>query len=180
MINNVKKCKVTIWWVLFCRLFFIYLFTLFIWLCWVLLAACGIFSWGMRTLSGSRWDLVPWSGTKPGDPALGTWRLSHWTTGEVPDMTTINVCYYWVMPKEERPASPFRFKYFSHTYLHNLQARLRDPDWNSQLAHYFLVFPQLVHSLPASQRQRVWARACCISEIWWNLGTERKGALRVA
>ena len=32
-------------------------FILFIWLCRVLVAARGIFSWGVRTLRGSRWDL---------------------------------------------------------------------------------------------------------------------------
>ena len=29
-------------------------------------------------LSCSRWDLVFWPGIKPGLPALGAWRLSHW------------------------------------------------------------------------------------------------------
>ena len=38
---------------------------------------------GMQTLSCGMWDLVPWSGIEPGPPALGTWRLSHWTTREV-------------------------------------------------------------------------------------------------
>ena len=32
---------------------------LFIWLQWVLVAACGIFSCGMLTLSCGMWDLVP-------------------------------------------------------------------------------------------------------------------------
>ena len=52
---------------------FIYLFLLFIWLCWVLVSARRIFSCRM-------WDLLPW----PGPPALGVWSLSHWTTREVP------------------------------------------------------------------------------------------------
>ena len=79
----------------------IYLFIyLFIWLHWVLLAACkiffaaceifvaacGIFSCGRRTLSCSMWDLVPWPGIKPGSPALGVWSLSHWTTRDVPEL----------------------------------------------------------------------------------------------
>ena len=34
------------------------------WLCWVLIAACGI-------LSCSIWDLVPWPGIQPRLPALG-------------------------------------------------------------------------------------------------------------
>ena len=42
-----------------------------------------IFSWGMWTLSCSIWDLVPCPGIKPGAPALGAWRLSHWTPREV-------------------------------------------------------------------------------------------------
>ena len=35
--------------------------------------ACSIFS--CRT-----WDLVPWPGTEPRPPALGTWSFSDWTT----------------------------------------------------------------------------------------------------
>ena len=42
----------------------------------VYLAACGL-SCGMR-------DLIPGPGIEPGSPALGMWRLSHWTTREVP------------------------------------------------------------------------------------------------
>ena len=33
--------------------------------------AHGIFSWDRQTLSCGMWDLVPWSGIKPGHPALG-------------------------------------------------------------------------------------------------------------
>ena len=58
---------------------------LFIWLCQVLVRACRIFSFGMQTLSCITWDLVPWSGIKPGPTALGVRSLSHWTTREVPD-----------------------------------------------------------------------------------------------
>ena len=32
------------------------------------------------------WDLVPRPGIKPGPPAMGAPSLSHWTTGEVPDL----------------------------------------------------------------------------------------------
>ena len=55
---------------------------LFIWLCWVSVAACGIFhlSYAMQTLSCGKWDLGPWSGIKPRPPALGGRSLSHWTT----------------------------------------------------------------------------------------------------
>ena len=42
----------------------------------IFLTACGIFCCGM-------WDLVPWSGIKPGPPALGVQSLSHWTHREV-------------------------------------------------------------------------------------------------
>ena len=60
----------------------------FIWLCRVLVVAHGIFSWGMRTLSYSMWDLVPWPGIGPGPPALRAQNLSHWTTREVPEYTS--------------------------------------------------------------------------------------------
>ena len=43
---------------------------IFIWLHWVLVAACG--------------DIVPWPRIKPGPPALGMCSLNHWTTREVP------------------------------------------------------------------------------------------------
>ena len=51
-----------------------------IWLCQVLVAACGTFSCGTRTLSHGLWDLVPWPGLKPRPPAQGTRSASHWTT----------------------------------------------------------------------------------------------------
>ena len=31
-------------------------------------------------------DLVPWPGMEPGPPALGVWRLNHWTTRGVPEI----------------------------------------------------------------------------------------------
>ena len=43
---------------------------LFIWLHWVLVTACGVFSCGM-------WDLVPWLGIEPRPPALGPPGKSH-------------------------------------------------------------------------------------------------------
>ena len=49
----------------------------------VFIAACGIFRCGMRTLSCSMWDLVPWTGIDPGPPVLQPWTLSHWTIKEV-------------------------------------------------------------------------------------------------
>ena len=42
----------------------------------IYLAAHGL-SCGMR-------DLIPWPGIEPRSPVLGMWRLSHWTTREVP------------------------------------------------------------------------------------------------
>ena len=57
---------------------------LLIWLLWVLVAACGIFSCGTQTLSCSMWDVFPGPGTEPKPPELGVWNLSHSTTREVP------------------------------------------------------------------------------------------------
>ena len=51
---------------------------LFIWLCWFLLATCGIFFCCVM------WELVPQPGIEPKPPALGVQSLSHWTTREVP------------------------------------------------------------------------------------------------
>ena len=59
-------------------------FNMYIWLCWVLVAACRIFSCGLWTPVCSMWDLVPWPEMEPGPPALGVWSLSHWTTRKVP------------------------------------------------------------------------------------------------
>ena len=52
--------------------FFKNCFYSFIWLHWVLVAACGIFSCGTQTLSCGMWDLVPWPGIKPGAPCIGS------------------------------------------------------------------------------------------------------------
>ena len=46
--------------------------------------ACGIFSCGIPTLTGSMPDLVPQPGIATGPPALGTQSLSHCTLREVP------------------------------------------------------------------------------------------------
>ena len=56
----------------------------FIWLQQVLVAACGIFSCGRKTLSCDMWDLVPWPGIEPRDPAWWARNLSYWTTREIP------------------------------------------------------------------------------------------------
>ena len=77
--------------------FFRYFFYLFIWLCWVLVAACRLFSCNI-------WDLVPWPRIEPGPPALGAQSLSHWTTTEVPIISKLYVRWqyfihlstYWI------------------------------------------------------------------------------------
>ena len=63
------------------------LFHMFIWQHQVTVAVLGTSNLhsSMRTLSCSIWDLVPWPGIEPGPPALGTWSLSHWTTGKSSD-----------------------------------------------------------------------------------------------
>ena len=56
-------------------------FFFLIWLHQVVVAACGIFNlhcstwhlyFGMQTLSCIMWDLVPWSGIKPGPSCIGS------------------------------------------------------------------------------------------------------------
>ena len=51
----------------------------FIWLCWVLAAAVGIFSCDMRDLSCGMRGLSLWPGMESGPPALGGWQLNCWT-----------------------------------------------------------------------------------------------------
>ena len=64
--------------------FFFFFFNLFIWLCQVLVAVCGIFNWDIQTVSCGMWNLVPWLGIKPWPSALGERSLNHRTTREVP------------------------------------------------------------------------------------------------
>ena len=42
----------------------------------------------LQGLSCGMWDLVSWSGIEPRPPALGTWSLSHWTTREIPGVSS--------------------------------------------------------------------------------------------
>ena len=56
---------------------------LFIWLCWILVAAHGIFDFHC-----SMWDVVSW----PRSPALGAQSFNHWTTREVP-VKDFNSCW---------------------------------------------------------------------------------------
>jgi len=64
--------------------FIIIYFYLLIWLYWVLVVACGIFSCSIVTFSCSMWDIVPQPGVEERSPALGMWSPSHWTAREVP------------------------------------------------------------------------------------------------
>ena len=48
----------------------------------VSVAACRIFTCGV-------WGLVPWPRNEPGPSALAAWSLSHWTTTEIPENTTL-------------------------------------------------------------------------------------------
>ena len=45
---------------------------------------CAGSRYGVPTLCCTLRDLVPRPGIEPGPPALGAWRLSHWTTRELP------------------------------------------------------------------------------------------------
>ena len=45
--------------------FLLLYFLVFIWLCWVLVVACMIFSCGMQTLNYGMWALTPQQGTEP-------------------------------------------------------------------------------------------------------------------
>ena len=74
---------------------------LFIWMCWVLVAACRIFSCSM-------WDLVLWPGINPGPPALGAQSLSHWTTRKV---------YPASLLKPVFPTCKLEVKFFFSTFI---------------------------------------------------------------
>ena len=52
-----------------------------VWQLWVFAVAYRIFSCSM-------WDLVSWPGIEPEAPALGAQGLSHWTTREVPMLSS--------------------------------------------------------------------------------------------
>ena len=85
MLSRALKCRDCRWdvnFTLYCPLtkiiYMLFILKyLFIWTCWVSVAAWGIFSCGM-------WDLVPWPGLNPGRPHSQVWSLSYWTTREVP------------------------------------------------------------------------------------------------
>ena len=58
--------------------YFLIFLSFFLWLCWVLVAACELL------VAACVWDLVPGPGIEPGPPALGAQSLVHWTTTEGP------------------------------------------------------------------------------------------------
>ena len=58
-------------------------FFFLIWLCWVLVVACRIFSCGMQTLSYNMWDVSSLTRDTTRVPCIGRWILNHWTTREV-------------------------------------------------------------------------------------------------
>ena len=61
---------------------------LFIWPCWLLVEAYGVFSWSMWTLSCRMRDLIPWPGMEPGPSVLGAQSLGPWTSREVSSICT--------------------------------------------------------------------------------------------
>ena len=79
---------------------------LFIWLCWVLVSACRIFSCGYANSSLGHLEsqfpdqgsipgpyIDPWGSINPQLLILGAWSLSHWTIREVPPHFTLEaVC----------------------------------------------------------------------------------------
>ena len=69
--------------------FFFFSIYLSIWLCHILLAACGIFSCNTHNLHCGGWDLVPGLGSEPRPSALGVQSLSHWTTEEILKITVL-------------------------------------------------------------------------------------------
>ena len=85
----------------------IYLF----WLHWVSVAALGIFSCGMRTLSWGMWDQVLWPRSEPRPPVLGVRSLSHWTSGEVPQV--ISIYLYLPQKPSNLKLNPSLFSWFS-------------------------------------------------------------------
>ena len=68
-----------------------WLFSLFIWLHQIFLAACKIFGFSMQTLNCGIWDLFPCSGRELRAPALGVWSLSHWAIREVPPCHNLKI-----------------------------------------------------------------------------------------
>ena len=61
---------------------------LHVWLCWVLVVVCRIFSCGMQ-------GLVSWPWIKSGPPTLGAQSLSCWTPREVPSICSFKKSLHW-------------------------------------------------------------------------------------
>ena len=51
------------------------------------------------------WDLVAWPGIKPGPPALGAWRLSHWNTREGPPNMFLEEIHQIILSDHATPPS---------------------------------------------------------------------------
>ena len=69
-IQYIFKCRYTIY-------TYSNVLRVFIWLQRVLVAACGIFRWGLQALHRGGWDLAAWPGVEPRRPALWMQGLSH-------------------------------------------------------------------------------------------------------
>ena len=67
----------------FLRRYGLSIYLIFIWLCPVLVAACGIFRCSIQTFSCITWGSSSPTRDRTGPPTLGAWSLGHWTTGEV-------------------------------------------------------------------------------------------------
>ena len=78
-----------------------------IWLCWVLVAARGIFVVACGLLGAACGILFPDQGSNPGPPALGARSLNHWTTREIPFICFkhVNSC---CKERGRREAEPLR------------------------------------------------------------------------
>ena len=81
---------------------------LFIWLCQVLVAACGIFHCSI-------WDLVSWPGIEARLPTLGAQSLSRWTTREIPGSAFIDK----------------KNVLWTHFFLNFLRATINKGPWNN-------------------------------------------------
>ena len=95
----------------------------------IFLAARGIFSSCMQTLSCSMWELVPWPGIKPWPPALGAWSLSPWSQGNptcILDFTCADsfVCGFTLPSPYVQPLFPHSLYLYLVRYLSFAQGLL--------------------------------------------------------
>ena len=82
------------------------------------------------------WDPAPWSGIEPRPPALGAQSLSHWTTREVPSLTSLNFIFLicdstlaWKIPWAEEPGR-----------LQSIGSLRVGHDWATSLSLFFPFF----------------------------------------